>query len=279
MLAAAQFRDRSPDEFAPSFRDSAPPNFSRGRGRSRQMPLRSDYPTWKVDPEFEHDVFTFVRIRFDSLGSFGWWSRWDNDYPDGDWNFSYRLQQLTALKVAPESKLFRFTDDELLDYPFAYMAGVGKMTLSQREEAAMRRYLLNGGFVMMDDFWTPDAWAHVSRVMRGVFPNLRPRELSIDHEIFHCVYELDRLPQVVDIKTWSEGYDFEHWHGPSRGDESPHFWAYYDPNGRMMALLCHNNDLGDGWEREGENHEYFKQFSEKQSYPFGINLITYVMTH
>jgi hypothetical protein len=47
----------------------------------------------------------------------------------------------------------------------------------------------------------------------------------------------------------------------------------------MVALLCHNNDLGDGWEREGEDADYFRQFSEKYSYPMGINIVTYAMTH
>lgn len=247
--------------------------------RPRRMPSRSEFPTWDIDRELQHDVFTFVRIEYDSFGPFGWWDRWDNDYPDGDWNFSHRLQELTALKVAPDSKVLRLTDPELYDYPFIYMAGVQTMTLSPPEQSALRRYLLNGGFLMMDDFWASDAWAQVRREMRGVFPDREPTELSLSHPIFHFVYDLKELPQVVDIKTWSEGLAYEHWHGPSSGDVAPHFWAYFDDEGRMVALLCHNNDLGDGWEREGENEEYFRQFSEKYSYPLGINIVSYAMTH
>ena len=113
----------------------------------------------------------------------------------------------------------------------------------------------------------------------GVFPDREPQELSLEHPIFHTVYDLKELPQVVDIKTWRDGYDYEYWHGDSGGDKSPHFWAYSDDRGRMVALLCHNNDLGDGWERESDNHEYFLQFSEKWSYPMGINIVVYAMTH
>jgi hypothetical protein len=47
----------------------------------------------------------------------------------------------------------------------------------------------------------------------------------------------------------------------------------------MMAIICHNTDVGDGWEREGLDPEYFKEFSEKWSYPLGINIVTYAMTH
>jgi hypothetical protein len=93
------------------------------------------------------------------------------------------------------------------------------------------------------------------------------------------VYDLKELPQVVDIQTWTDGYSFEYRHGHYGSDEEPHFWAYHDDDGRLVALLCHNNDLGDGWEREGENKDYFHEFSENKSYPIGINIITYAMTH
>ena len=53
----------------------------------------------------------------------------------------------------------------------------------------------------------------------------------------------------------------------------------FDDRGRMMVILCHNNDLVDGWEREGEDEGFFRQFSERSSYPMGINIITYAMTH
>ncbi len=247
--------------------------------RRTQPTLRSDFQTWEIDPEFKDDVFTFVRIEYDSVGSFGWWERWDNDYPDADCNFSYRLQQLTSMSVAPDSQILRLTDLKLSDYPFIYMSGVQRMVLSLREREAMRKYLLNGGFVMMSDFWNPIGWANVLTQMRGVFPDREPVELKLDHPIFHFVFDLKELPQITDIQTWRQGEKFEYNHGSSGGDEAPHFWSYFDDNGRMVALLCHNNDLGDGWEREGEDKEYFHECSEKYSYPMGINIITYVMTH
>ncbi|HKX61403.1 MAG TPA: DUF4159 domain-containing protein, partial [Verrucomicrobiae bacterium] len=58
-----------------------------------------------------------------------------------------------------------------------------------------------------------------------------------------------------------------------------HFKAIYDDKGRIMVIICHNTDLGDGWEREGEYKYYFTEFSEKIAYPLGINIVFYAMTH
>ena len=61
--------------------------------------------------------------------------------------------------------------------------------------------------------------------------------------------------------------------------ETPHYKAIFDDDGRMMVIICHNTDLGDGWEREGEDPWYFHAFSEKYAYPLGINIVMYAMTH
>ena len=46
------------------------------------------------------------------------------------------------------------------------MAGVGKIILSDLEQKAFREYLLNGGFVMMDDFWSKESIDNVKMEMR-----------------------------------------------------------------------------------------------------------------
>ena len=252
--------------------------WQRGGNRFRRQPLRSEYPTWEIDSEFEADHFTFVRIQYDSWRSRGR-SRWSNDYPDCDWNFSYRLQQLTALQCDPNGIVLRLNDPRLFDYPFVYMSGVGGIELRDDEVVALRRYLLNGGFLMADDFWAPEEWEHVYQQMKRVFPHREPRELTLDHPIFHLVYDLKAKPQVPSIQAWRSGYTFEYWHGDPQGDEEPHFQGFFDDTGRLMTLLCHNNDIGDGWEREGEEIEYFRRYSEKWSYPMGVNIIIYAMTH
>jgi uncharacterized protein (DUF736 family) len=45
-----------------------------------------------------------------------------------------------------------------------------------------------------------------------------------------------------------------------------------------MVLMTHNTDVADGWEREGEDTEYFLAYSI-DAYSIGINVLMYAMTH
>jgi hypothetical protein len=257
--------------------------------RRRSADDRGGVPTWKVDERFPHDVFTFVRIEYTSYGGgggrrrggWGGWERWKTDWPDSDLNFAFRLQQLTSLKVNPEPVSLRLTDEQLFDYPFIYIVEPGALVFDDNEVTALRRYLLNGGFLMVDDFWGDYEWDNFYREIKRVFPDREPLELPLDHAIFQCVYRLKERPQVPSIHAAWQGRDqgitWEWGHGGNTRDV--HYRGIFDDKGRMMAIICHNTDLGDGWEREGEDPWYFHEFSEKKAYPMGINIITYAMTH
>ncbi len=268
-----------------------------GRGR-RPPPApivedRRGVPDWKVDDRFKEDVFTFVRIEYDSMGGGGrrggfgggygrgGWDRWRTDWPDSDLNFSYRLQQLTSLKVNPSPITMRLTDDRLFDHPFIYIIEPGALVFSEEEVVALRRYLLNGGFLMVDDFWGDDEYENFHREILRVFPDREPKELPLDHPVFQCVYRLKEKPQLPAIEVAqngrAQGITWE-WR-PGSDTRTPHYRGIEDDKGRLMAIICHNTDLGDGWEREGEDPWYFKEFSEKKAYPMGINIVTYAMTH
>ena len=254
------------------------------RGNPRALPGdRSGVPNWKVDERFKNDVFTFVRVEYDSAWYAGGRRRgygggWLTDWPDSDLNFSFRLQQLTSLKVNPVPITKRLTDEDLFDYPFLYMIEPGALSFSDDEVIALRKYLLNGGFLMVDDFWGDFQWQNFYEQIKRVFPDREPVELDVSHPIFQCVYRLKEKPQVPSIHQWgwNQGVTWEN-HGP--GSETVHYRAIFDDKERMVAIICHNTDLGDGWEREGEDPTYFKEFSEKKAYPMGINIVTYAMTH
>jgi hypothetical protein len=250
---------------------------------------RTGVPEWPVDPQFKSDVFTFVRIRYHSVPQGTYFDDgirktgggWKNDWASSDLDVSFRLQQMTSMKVNPEPVQLQLTDPRLFDYPFIYMIQVGRLELTPEEVDILRRYLLNGGFVMADDHWGVAERRNWQEQMKRVFPDRPQVEIGLDHPVFHCVFDLKAKPQVPPIQLWYRwqqlGEPERSWKDPN--DREPRYYAIYDDHNRMMAIECANTDLGDGWEREGENEEFFHRFSEKQSYPMAINIIFYAMTH
>jgi hypothetical protein len=239
---------------------------------------RGNVPMWELDAKFTNDCFTFVRIMYRSTreaSSRAWWT----DFPDADLNLSWRLHQLTSMKVAPEPKRFEIMDEKLFQYPFAFMSGVPDIVIEDEEAEQLRRYMMGGGFIMVDDFWGEDNWDHFeTEVLRRVFPDRTWKELPIEHPIFNCVFPLKEKPQIPNVgfatRYRGTGITWE------REDaQTPHYRGIHDDKGRLMMLICHNTDLGDGWEEEATDPYYFEEFSEKKAYPLGINIVFYVMTH
>jgi len=249
---------------------------------ARELPFHSTgTPEWTNSVAFDKDLFTFVRIEYSVNGRHGFGStpeRWLIDAPDSDLNFSYRLQQMTSMKVNPKGLFLKLTDKELVNYPFIYIVEPGRLTFTEQEIPILRQYLLNGGFLMLDDFWGEREWANFYEEIKLVFPDREPEDLPLDHPIFHCVYDLKEKPQIPGLPhaIRNQGTDVT-W---ERSDaKEVHYRGIFDDKRRLMVMICHNTDLGDGWEREGEYEFYFHDFSEKKAYPLGINIVFYAMTH
>jgi hypothetical protein len=247
------------------------------------MQHTEETPKWTNTPGFEKDVFTFVRIRYGTHGNFGrrGGRRWSTDYPDADLNFSYRLQQMTSMKVDPDCRVLEIADPELFRYPFIYIVEPGDLAFDDREVEILRRYLLNGGFLMIDDFWGEAEWENMAEQLKRVFPDREFTDLPRSHPLFHCVFDLPEELNLqcpnVELGTMSQYNGGITWERPDAHD--CHIRGIFDDQGRLCVIACHNTDNGDGWEREGENEYYFREFSEKKAYPLGINIIFYSMTH
>ena len=58
----------------------------------------------------------------------------------------------------------------------------------------------------------------------------------------------------------------------------PYFHAVRDRHGRILVVSTRNTDIADAFEREGDDPEFFAQFSPK-GYALGINIMLYALTH
>jgi hypothetical protein len=237
---------------------------------------------WATPADFD-GAFLFCRVAF-RQSPYGDGGRWDADYPRADMNLSFRLSELTKTLIShdPDGQVrhvvVRLTDPELYRCPFIMMTEVGNSFFDEAESAQLRDYLLKGGFLWADDFWGERAWdVWAGELAKALPPARYPAvDLPLSHELFHVLYDVRRVPQIPGIGYWlrSGGRTSE------RGAESAqaHARAVFDDRGRMVVLMTHNTDFGDGFEREGDNHQYFLTFAP-EGYAFGVNALLYAMTH
>ncbi|HXW03833.1 MAG TPA: DUF4159 domain-containing protein [Vicinamibacterales bacterium] len=228
-------------------------------------------------------AFNFCRVMFtSSRGGFG--GSWVVDYPRADINLSIRFSELTKGRISlqpnrdPNHLLVNLVDPELFQCPFVMMTEVGSAYFSDEEAARLREYLQKGGFLWADDFWGSYAWEHWERELAKVLPPSEYRivDLPLDHPLFRGQFEMKRIPQIPSINFWmGSGGQTSEWGADSA---QPHARGISDSSGRLIVLITHNTDIGDSWEREADDPNYFYAFSV-DGYAFGINVLLYAMTH
>ena len=252
-----------------------------GRGGWRSSPLREGIPTNEAGATDRG--FTFCRLLYQSVRSEPLGHGWNTDYPGSDINFMTRLSQLTTTPISrwsdgePGHAVVRATQDELYQCPFLFASDVGTVGFSEIEVVRLRDYLLKGGFLYVDDFWGDWAWQQWSAEIGRVLPEHPIVEIGPEHPLMRAPYLIPEVPQIPSIQYWRRvGRSSTSEQG--RGSEVPHFRAIFDKDGRALVVMTHNTDIADGWEREGEDEDFFYNFSP-EAYAMGINIVIHAMSH
>jgi hypothetical protein len=160
--------------------------------------------------------------------------------------------------------ILTFDDPRLFEFPIAYVSEPDEWRVTAAEAAALRQYLLKGGFVIFDDFFEWEIAVLVSQMSR-VFPELSFLPLDGSEAVWHTFFSIDPLKVVLE--------------GP-RKSGTPRFWGLYEDNDkgkRMLAIAGAGADIGDLW--EWSDRGYFPIDPTNEAYRIGINYIIYALTH
>lgn len=246
--------------------------------------IREGYgvPIKRMPEGFSDGTFSVCKLMYRSVRTEWLGMGWATDYPYAGINLMTRVSELTKTPISrngrgdPNYWVVTATDANLFRCPYLMAADVGTLEFSEPEVERMREYLLKGGFFWVDDFWGTAAWEYWSKQIRRVLPEFPIFDIPPEHPIRHTLYNLDTIPQVTAIQAW-RGSGFS---TSERGEDSKYvdFRGIADDKGRLMVVMTHNTDIADSWEREGEDREYFLQFSPR-GYAVGINVVLYSMTH
>jgi hypothetical protein len=239
-----------------------------GRRFGRAEPVEPDVHNISYDGRF-----TFARIKYQTAPG-GFYYRglpaWAHGYPTAELNLMKIMDEVSLLGAhSDSSNVIALDDPALFQYPVAYMTEAGYWILTDTEAAALRAYLLKGGFLIFDDFrddWFRGGggWQNFEDNMRRVIPNARFLDLTADNPIFHSFFDIDSLniiPQYYD-------------QGPPvlRG-----LFEDNDPHKRMLAVVNFNTDVSNFWEFSGEG--FVPVDLSNEAYKLGVDYVMYGLTH
>ena len=145
----------------------------------------------------------------------------------------------------------------IFNYPFVHMTGHGNVVFSDAEANNLRKYLISGGFLHIDDNYGLNNFVRAQ--MKAVFPELDFVELPYNHPIYHQKYDFPRgLPKI-------------HEHD---GKSPQGFALFYE--GRMVCFYTYECDLGDGWEDFAVHLD--DEATRTKALKMGANIIQYVFS-
>ena len=184
----------------------------------------------------------------------------------GDWyanktalpNLIKFSNQELNMTIAPEEDVVDVSSADLFLYPYVYMTGHGNVVFSENDAANLRKYLLGGGFLHIDDNYGLDKFIRIE--LKKVFPELELVELPFDHPIYHQKFKFPKgLPKI-----------HEHDGKPAQG-----FGLLYE--GRLVVFYSFECYLGNGWEDQRIHND--PEEKRQLALRMGANILSYCFTN
>ncbi|MEO5925288.1 MAG: DUF4159 domain-containing protein [Bryobacteraceae bacterium] len=232
--------------------------------REMQDPI-DDPPDANVPAEF-----AFGRLRYRSPQDGFRRARWGTDANKGERLFIIAMRRLSLINAQSIEQIVDVGSDDLFDWPFMYAVAAGDWTLSDSEAQRLGKYFERGGFLVVDDLHNDREWGDFMYGIEQAMPGAVDDEIPDDDPIFHQTYD-------ISDRVMISGYQVVRGQPYERGGYQARWRAVRDSKGRIYAAGWHNQDLGDAWEW-ADAPEYPEDLSNR-AFRFGVNYVTYAMTH
>ena len=159
----------------------------------------------------------------------------------------------TNIKKIPE--IVDVGSIDIYNYPLLHMTGHGNIIFNFEEAENLRKYLIAGGFLHVDDNYGMDEFFR--REIKKVFPEKDLVIINSGHPIFNQSFSFPNgLPKI-------------HIH-----DAKPAQALGIFDNGRLLCLYTYESDLSDGWEDPEVHNDSYE--TRVKALKMGSNIIEYV---
>ncbi|MEP7314654.1 MAG: DUF4159 domain-containing protein [Pseudomonadota bacterium] len=197
---------------------------------------------------------------------------WTDDYPRGDRALIQMIRRNTRINVRSVEQPVSLDDgDDIFYWPFLVAGLAQSWQLTDKQAATLREYLSRGGFLFCDSFFGENNWQSFAESLKRVFPDREIRDLTDDEVVFHAAFDLHHMTQV-SIPHISQAFG-----GRFGLGGTPHWRGVFDDGGRLMVLIAHNNDVGDGWQWADDPR--YPADEANRALRIGSNVAVYALTH
>lgn len=181
----------------------------------------------------------------------------------GDWyaNLETSLPNLIKFcnknlgtNISSEQAIVEVGSSEIFNYPFIHLTGHGNIIFNNAEAENLRKYLLAGGFLHIDDNYGLDKF--IRPQMKKVFPELDFVELPYSHPIYHQRFNFPKgLPKIHEHDNKQpQGFGLIH-------------------EGRLICFYSFECDLGDGWEDASVHND--SEETRTKALQMGANIVQF----
>jgi hypothetical protein len=202
------------------------------------------------------DKFFFTRLQYES----------------GDWDVDQRMPanllnsliEYTSLPVDTNENIVPLSSADIFHCPFCYLSGHKLVEFSREERANFEKYVLNGGFIFVDDC-NHDIDGLFAKSfeaqMEKIFGSSALKKIPSTHSLYSVFFKFDGPPTTAqELNGW--------------GDDIVHdYLKAIEINGKI-GVLYSNKDYGCEWDYDFRNKRFYKLDNTQ----FSVNIVMYAIT-
>ncbi len=109
-------------------------------------------------------------------------------------HFLIQAEKDSTISTSRRFHAIKLSSEELFQYPLVIMTGEGAFQLLDAERQNLRRFVERGGFLLASAGCSSPEWDRSFRSeMVKVFSEYPLKALTMDHPVFHTVYDINEL--------------------------------------------------------------------------------------
>jgi hypothetical protein len=208
------------------------------------------------DAQANSDPVVFAQIR-----TSGVW----NTEPGGANNLLRFMKKNLSVKANYLVRTVRLDADPLANYSFLYLSGISEFSFSDAELTALRAYLENGGYLLVDNSLGLDEFRSAAhRELKRLYPERSLEKIPKEHPLYlQGPFKLETVRYTPAVRAKYPALTLPVLEGLKAGDD--------------YNVICSPFDLAAGW--QGDDHPLAYGYEPGDALQLGANLVTYCLTH